>query len=448
MSKSVENALAVLRAHGIEPYESDAEFPDIPGIGEVEEGETVYATSLDDVFWDDPRGPDGDGALETEGEPESPGDIPMEPDEGAALKSEWEWEPPDDDHRLLGWWREVRDIVLGNDQQNGPLFGRRRLRQETYEPPEPHCAWYCPIHFFGHGWGIYIRESCIFDVARDIASFVNWNAVKVARLRPLEIMRQLLRSAFYVFFLHEQFHHKVESLGFRLLVATATDRYRPYKSKVYQQSFLTPTCLEECLANAESYRRLTERRYKKRHAPPMLRAVQDYLAWSIPRQPPGYAQGINYLSEAAYRQGLYSLQSQILDGLPTPSTPPSHWSVAPDVITSLMSIDADIYVILPAGARPIFRASSIDPGATTSTAALTAALTRHYGYTQTRGGKGSHVKLVKPHAPNIHLPGNRPVVSPGMVKQVLEVFGGYPISRLPDLLGGRLPQPHTVSSSS
>ncbi len=90
---------------------------------------------------------------------------------------------------------------------------------------------------------------------------------------------------------------------------------------------------------------------------------------------------------------------------------------------------------------------SIDPGATASTAQLTSALTRHYGYSQAPGGKGSHVKHVKPNAPNIHLPGNRPVVSPGLVKQVLGVFGGYRISRLPDLLRGQLPQPKTSSLS-
>ena len=37
-----------------------------------------------------------------------------------------------------------------------------------------------------------------------------WQAVRVPRS---QIVRHLLRSAFYVFFLHEQFHHKVESLA-------------------------------------------------------------------------------------------------------------------------------------------------------------------------------------------------------------------------------------------
>jgi len=34
--------------------------------------------------------------------------------------------------------------------------------------------------------------------------------------------------------------------------------------------------------------------------------------------------------------------------------------------------------------------------------------------------------------------GNRTVVSPGVVGQALNAVGGYPISRLPDLLGGKL----------
>ena len=418
MSKTVDNALSVLRAHGIDPYESEDDVADLPEVGTIEEGEMVYTTSIKDVL---------SKALN-------------EPPQTAAR--EWDrWEPDTDDERLHEWWRKIRELIRASEGQDGPRFSRPWREQETYEAPEPLCAWYSPIHYFGHGWGIYIRESCIFHVALDIAAHVNWAAVMASSLPPAEIMRQLLRSAFYVFFLHEQFHHKVESLGFRLLVTTGTDRYRPYKTKVYRPSFLRATCLEETLANAESYRRLTEERYKDRHAPEMLEAVQAYLAWSIPKQPPGYAQGMNYVAATPYRRGLYTLQSQVLDGSLTLTTPATHWSVAPDVITSLMSIDADIYVILPVGARPIFRAGSIDPGATASTAQLTSALTRHYGYSQAPGGNGSHVKLVKPNVPNIHLPGNRPVVSPGMVKQVLGVFGGYPLSRLPDLLRGQLPHP-------
>jgi predicted RNA binding protein YcfA (HicA-like mRNA interferase family) len=108
------------------------------------------------------------------------------------------------------------------------------------------------------------------------------------------------------------------------------------------------------------------------------------------------------------------------------------------MITALADITDEIYVVLPLGALPIFRPTSIDPGATVSTGALVGALTRHYGYEHVPGGKGSHVKLKKPGAQTIIIPGNRPVLSPGVVKHALEAIGGYPISKLPDLLQGRL----------
>jgi predicted RNA binding protein YcfA (HicA-like mRNA interferase family) len=242
-----------------------------------------------------------------------------------------------------------------------------------------------------------------------------------------------------VFFLHEQFHHKVESLGFRLLISAGSDRYRPYKAKVYRASYGTSACLEESLANAESYRRLGEARYTHRVDQPIRDGLRKFLKATIPAQPPGYAEGAHYLTEDTYRDGLYNLQSQILDGAVIPTTPIGHWSIAPNMITALMDITDDIYVVLPRGARPIFRPTSVDPGVTVSTSALAGALTRHYGYEHVPGGKGSHIKLKKPGAQTIILPGNRPVLSPGVVKHALEAIGGHPISRLPDILNGRLP---------
>jgi hypothetical protein len=108
------------------------------------------------------------------------------------------------------------------------------------------------------------------------------------------------------------------------------------------------------------------------------------------------------------------------------------------MITAFADIDEEIYVVLPRGARPIFQPTSVDPGATVSSRNLKKALIKHHGYEHVPGGKGSHVKLVKLNSPMIILRGNRPVVSPGVVKQALNAVGGYPISRLPDFLEGRL----------
>jgi hypothetical protein len=399
MAVSTSMILDVLAAHGIDPTEQ--EEVDLPGIGEINEGEAVYATSIANVFG---------------GRDEEPSDVGI-------IDS--------DDPRFREWWHEIEQIIEG---RNDRMLVRPHARPAE-DPPEPHCAWYCPVHFFGHGWGIYIRETCILLHATHIAAAVRWSSVLTPR--P-QIARHLLRSAFYFFFLHEQFHHKVESLGFRLLISTGRDRYRPYKRNVYRPTFLTPDCREESLANAESYSRLGEPRYVKRVDPAIREGLQQYLKISFSLQPPGYREGLNYLSEPRYRAGLQELQSQILDGAIAPSMPPGHWAIAPHMITSLADISDEIYVVLPRGARPIFRPSSIDPGATVSTRALESALTRHYGYQAVPGGKGSHVKMKKPGAPTIILSGNRPVLSPGVVKHALEAFGGYPVSRLPDLLDGKL----------
>jgi hypothetical protein len=403
MAISISDILDVLHAHDIRPIEDDREV-DLPGVGEAEEGETIYCTSIDEVFRQDDETPEGPGIIGT------------------------------DDPRFREWWEEIEQII---EEPNGEPARRaqERILAKRAEPPEPHCAWYCPIHFFGHGWGIYIRESCILSHARDIATFVHWPSVRAPRW---DTARHLLRSGFYVFFLHEQFHHKVESLGFRLLISTGIDRYRPYKRNVYSPTFGTSDCLEESLANAESYRRLGEPRYVQRVDRAIREGLRQYLKASIPMQPPGYREGVHYLSESPYRDGIYKLQSMTLDAAIPPTTSPSHWSVAPNMITSLADVADGIYVVLPRGARPIFRPTSIDPGATASSRALEGALTRHYGYQQVNGGKGAHVKLKKPGAPTIILPGNRTVLSPGVVKQALDAVGGHPISRLPDLLAGRL----------
>jgi hypothetical protein len=97
----------------------------------------------------------------------------------------------------------------------------------------------------------------------------------------------------------------------------------------------------------------------KRHEKPLLDALRGFLKVSFSLQPPGYAQASKFLAEPSYRDGLYALQSQVLDGKVPAATPIGHWLIAPNVITSIMDIADDIYVILPRGVRPIFRPTSI-----------------------------------------------------------------------------------------
>jgi hypothetical protein len=400
--------------YGIVPEERPDHIVDPPGesrgipeIGEIEEGETAYTTSLSEVF----GGIDDDvGWTEVFGH---------------------------DSARMREWWDEIEAIIRagGEPRQHG-------LRRAYPRWPTELCAWYKPIHFFGHDWGIYIREQCILMISKEIARFVDWTAFRRSTApissSPPFIARQLLRSAFYVFYLHEHFHHKVESLGFRFLISTKSDRYRPYKLNVYSRVFNTSGCTEETLANADSYRRLSEPRYSKRIDENIRRGLRRFLKESFKWAPPGYAQALNSLSRSSYRNRLQRLQSQILEGVIAPKLPANHWSVASNMILSLMDVTDDIYVILPTGAQPIFTPTTIDPGWVTSSHSVEIALTRHYGYQVTMGGKGSHVKLSKPGAATIVIPGNRPVLSPGILKHVLNSIGGFPISRLKDFLDGTL----------
>lgn len=404
MMQPIDDILAILAACGVEIGDDAAEAAS-PEIGQVQEDETIYTTSIGAVLGDD----DAD-------------ELP--PDEASMA----------DDDRLESI-KGMLESIIGPIASNGlPRSGQ----SEREQPPEPHCAWYCPIQFYGHGWGIYIREECVIDIAFDIARNVDWRRVVDPTARIDDILKQLLRGAFYTLFLHEQFHHKVESLGLRLLIASGSDRYRPYKANVYRPGWGTPDCLEESLANADSFRRLSEPRYTKRIERPIMEGLRRYLVSSFATQPPGYREALNFLRESEYRAGLYELQSRVLDGIVPVTTAPAHWAVAPDVITSLKDISQEIYVVMPIGARPLFTSTWLDPGATASSRQIAAALIGHYGY-RTAPGKGSHIKLSKPNAPTIIIPGNEAVLSPGVTKHVLNAIGGYPLSRLPDLVKGDLP---------
>ena len=165
--------------------------------------------------------------------------------------------------------------------------------------------------------------------------------------------------------------------------------------------------------------------------------MQQFLRLLIPVQPPGYSQGINYLGNK-FRRGLFKLlQSQMLEGNVTPSMNSDQWTIAPKMITSLKNINDEIYLILPKRSQPILGGTHIDPGSTASTC-FGACFNNILWLFKKKGGKGNHVKLVKPDWPNIHLPGDRSTLSPGVIKNILRIFGGHPISSLPQLLAGNL----------
>ncbi len=99
----------------------------------------------------------------------------------------------------------------------------------------------------------------------------------------------------------------------------------------------------------------------------------------------------------------------------------SQWSLAPNMNESLFGITSDIWVVVPPGARssvptlPLYRPAS--------TTMLVASLKREFGYTEAKGGKGSHVKLKARDLPTLILPGGRKDLSPVVLKNIAGALG-------------------------
>lgn len=404
MPASTKEILRVLAEHEIEPLGSDPR--EIETTDEIGENEDVFEISVDEILGEIiEKDPDFDDLF---------GDFdPIE-----AL-----------DNYLI----EMR----GRDETSvmRSLIDRSKRSYPVTNPPEPFCAWYCPVHYFGADWGIYIREDCAIRQAYEIAKGLRLGVR--ARVSRWKLAQDIIRASFYAFYLHEQFHHKVESFAFRLLVSTRRDCYRPYQSSVYVPKYRTLECIEESLANADTVRRLNESRYRERLSPAVRQALKTYLYRSIPKQPDSYGLGLNFVHDPQHEAGLWELQSQVLTAT-CPANFPSHqWLVAKHMIRSAMDIDRRIYAIVPRGVRPVLPWGQIKPAPTTSSRELVQASRKFYGFEEVDGGKGSHIKMKHPDGRTLIIPGNRKTLRPGTLSNTLETLGGFSLRQLPEVLAGR-----------
>jgi predicted RNA binding protein YcfA (HicA-like mRNA interferase family) len=293
-------------------------------------------------------------------------------------------------------------------------------------------AWYQPIHFFGPDWGIYIKEAAIRQTAVNIARFHprNFPGCHAPRL-----LRALIRSAAYVYFLHEQFHHKIESLGFRLEVIAQRPIYVPYTHGVYRRLVGSDDLLEEALANADCVRRLEEPRYAAWIPASVQEATRRYLLARFPLDPPGYRVASRFTTSSAFDSGRQKLQSQVLEGSVTGKHNAADWQCAPQMTRSFFSVESDMWTVVPPGATSILPTRASLPVRTTSTARLIQLLVSK-GYQVVNGGKGSHVKLKNGGNMTVILPGGRDNLSPGVVRAALRALGGYSLQDLDRLLAG------------
>ena len=291
------------------------------------------------------------------------------------------------------------------------------------------CAWYQPIHFFAYEWGIYIREDCLIKLAKSISSYVDPGALSFLGVQLFS--KSVLRAAFQAFYLHEHFHHKVESFGIRLHVSQGLrSKYLPYKKNVYRPNLYSDLCLEEALANADSYRRLDEFSRKNPTPHQIKIAAKQYLKDTFKYDPPGYRMAQHYLSPSEFKHGVASLQCQINEGALAFKQNHEDWFCAPQMIHSLFNHRSNIYSVVNRGSHPILPAKVFPKSCSTGDMIK---IYQNKGYKIVSGGKGSHVKLRNSRGETMILPGNRKELSIGVLNSALKSLG-YSIGDLASIL--------------
>ena len=290
-------------------------------------------------------------------------------------------------------------------------------------------AWYQPIHYFGADWGIYIRESALLECARRIARTAS---IPATGHHVMNLAKAMIRAAFSTLFLHEQYHHKTESLALRLHVVEQRPVYPNYHVNVYRATRGTKDQIEEGLANADSWFRVARSPYSTWTGATVNAATRLYLERSFAAAPPGYSNAAYLLSPADFDAEQRQLFAQVQEGITPRRATLGDFDVATHLNRSLFSVKQRIWTIVPSGAR------SILPTHPAVAPLETRSLQRYIkraGWTEVPGGgKGSHRKFRGSDGKAIILPDRKDVPLP-VLKSTAEALG-VTVRRLEDLVGG------------
>lgn len=262
-------------------------------------------------------------------------------------------------------------------------------------------AWYLPIHYYGPEWGIYLREDAIETFAGHI-----WDRLR-QRTGSSQELRQVWQAAAFTLYLHEAFHHKMESFAIRLEMARLQRTYIPYFENVYRASRGTNHQLEEIIATYEMYRRLSETTYKNKLSREVRNATLRFLEQFIPTLPPSYRLGLT----GNPSEQLNNLCSQISEASLTPGRPADDWKLTPNMTRSIFNRTTVVYVLIPKKRQPGGGGGAALLGL--DRRSVDRFLTRQAGYSvNTRAGKGGHIKYVHETKPMVILPSARELSRP------------------------------------
>ncbi|OBJ37417.1 hypothetical protein A5630_04570 [Mycolicibacterium mucogenicum] len=283
-------------------------------------------------------------------------------------------------------------------------------------------AWYTPIHYFGLGSAIYIRESAVMDVTEAI-----FNRLSPFDRENPDNATAASRAAMSVLYLHEAYHHKIESLAIRYEMIERTRRYLPYSERVVGPLIRqgSDSVLEETLACAEMYRRFkTEKLYSYGITRLVRKATLEMLVDWFPTLPPSYKVAGDYLSDRVFDASQRELMSQVHAASVKPARNHNEWNLAPHVTRGLFDCKRITHVLVPIGQTPVLPwIGQSRPLPSISTREMLRRL-KTLGWNVTPGrGKGSHIRLDSPGKPSLTLPANRESLSPVVLKSVADALG-------------------------
>lgn len=351
---------------------------------------------------------------------DEPGPWPGEPEGESAWIVDWASVEERIDRRVVlepeygihRSWAPVREELLS------------RAGKGIHVPPPDvldALAWYLPIHNFGYGWGIYVRESAVLMLASAILSRVD-----ASRRGDPDAIYGAVRTGLAVLYLHEAFHHKAESFSIRLEIVEHARRHQPYFQGVYGKlrAAGSDDLLEEALACAEMYRRMQERVYRRSIPEDIWEAARKMVLDWLPTLPPGYRRSPAYIGNEAFDKAENLLSSQIHEGREHPMRRPEEWNLMPHGYHGLFNCKTVTHVLVPLGATPIIPwfGESAAPLSMSTDAAVKLAMGEGYAIVP-GGGKGSHIKLQATGRPMIILPANRESLSPRVLSSVAAALG-------------------------
>ncbi|KLR59931.1 putative periplasmic or secreted lipoprotein [Actinobacteria bacterium IMCC26207] len=340
--------------------------------------------------------------------------------------------------RVIDRGNEDWDLYGGGDDWSLPEEALDRIRsgrnpgtgeRSNGVPGWDVCAWYQPIHFQGFDWGIYIYDHCILDIAAAVYRRLGSPTLSMT------LAKALVRAGFAALFLHEQYHHKVESAAIRMLIVQQSDIYLRYMARVYMVADGTDDQLEEGLANADSFYRLDSDPYSSWLGTAVRSALKQHLRDSFRIAPPGYGLAEDIVEYGTFSSDQCELLARLQEGTLNPvRSVPDDFVIATHLTHSLFSVRQDLWSISSRGSSPLLPTKGLSlPQVSTRTVER---LLAEKGWVLVKGrGKGSHRMYRVDGARPIVLP-DRKDLSPAVLRNTAKALGMKSASDLVAAAGG------------